>query len=49
MDGMHAGCGAQVVERQMRATFGVQFIHDALEPRWTVCLFSQRKTRCEAG
>jgi len=48
MNGMHAGCGAEIIERQACATFGVQFFHYAGEPRWGILFLLKRKPRREA-
>ena len=45
MHGMHSGFGTQVIERQPRATFGVQFIQDAGEPCGSVFLLLKRQSR----
>ena len=46
---MHAGSGAQIIKRQARAAFGVQFLQYACEPRRSLLLLLQRKPRRKAG
>jgi hypothetical protein len=45
---MHTSSSAQIIERQARATFGVQFVQDAGEPKRSLLLLLQRKPRRKA-